>query len=411
MPNSMPIKVTPIFKGTCLPLIILALSCMANVACAQEPSPQDVYMDKPTDTLALRRESFKGIGPVPYHLPPKKTQEQLLEDRYALMKDDAEVLQRYFRELGLYRQLEDCGNSPLISRSSLFSQKDSINAENSLEKSLLASINFYQQLDNRLGMSDIQNKLALYYAKEAEYNKAISYFRKALYEKELLNDHNAQKIIIRNLAYVHQFIAAYPEATTYFEQVAQIAIKERNLNLQAEALAHLAQIKAKGNRFLEAQNDVIKKVMPLYRRTKNDAGRIEAFQTLASFYLDEKKFTQSRWFYLQAIEIASLRNHYQGIATSLYELASVKSQIAEYPLAVIDYKAAEGFARQSKDRELLLKINSGLSNAYMALGDHGSAAQCISQYYSLKKELLGEVRQKLLVDHLQKTTLIAQEEL
>ncbi|WP_028296409.1 tetratricopeptide repeat protein [Olivibacter sitiensis] len=393
------------FKGAITAVLILL--GFANAACAQEPE-QELYMDKPTDSIALRRESFRGIGPVPYHLPPRKTDEQLLEDRYAVMKNDAEILINHFKKQDLYRHLSECGDSPIVAMSSLFSERDSLKAENSTEKSLIASIGFYQKLENRRAMSDLQNRLAMHYAQESKYHEAVALFHKALQEKELLEDRVAQKIIIRNIAFVYQHTAAYPEATGYFEQVAKMADKDRDLNMQAEALSHLAQIKAKNNRISEAQNDVIKKIIPLYRRAKNDAGRIEAFQNLASFYLEEKKFTESRWFYLQAVEIASLRNHYSGLATSLYQLAAVKNQIAEYALAITDYKAAEGFALQSKDQELLLKINDGLCKAYMAVGDYGNAKKCISTHYLLKQDLLRYAKQELAQALLQNSTLIAQ---
>lgn len=386
-------------------IVLLTTLNLIHLACGQEPE-QSIYLDQPIDTVALRQEAFQGIGPIPYNLPPKKTQEQLLEDRYALMREDAEALHQYFDGLKLYRQLEESGDSPLVPESSLFGQQGPIDAENNIERSLLASIGFYQRLNNRTAMSDLQNRLAIYYVREAEYNKAIPLFRAALAEKEVLQDHDAKNTVMRNLAIVYQYIAAYPDARHFFEQLAQSAEKVRDFNLQADALSHIAQIKAKNLQFLEAENDVIKKILPLYKKTKNEKGKMEAFNTLASFYRDEKKYTQSRWFYLQAIEIATARNHHNGLANNLYELASVKNGIAEYALAVIDYKAAADFARQSKDRELQLRINNGLSKAYKALGDYGNVATCIKEYYSLKDELLMDVKGSLLTMHLQKNTLL-----
>src|SRR5690606_18057573 len=93
---------------------------------------------------------FSGIGPKVYILPPPKTEEEILQDKYSEKKKDQEQLLHLINQLELSAQLKrtDNGNIP-------FALVDSA----SKETQTVAVINYYRQMNRRDSVLAWQNYL------------------------------------------------------------------------------------------------------------------------------------------------------------------------------------------------------------------------------------------------------------
>lgn len=334
------------------------------------------------DTVS-KKQAFSGIGPSYYELPPEKTKEQLLEEEYERKHRAAVSVTKSLEERGLAAILQQTGPySPLL--------PSPINAASraDLQAALQRSLQSYLQLGNMEMVSDLQNRLALLYVEDKGYEKAIGNFERALAIKVEINDFNAQAVIANNLGALYEFLDNTDKALLYYERMNKAALKAKNIHNEAVALEHLALLKARKGQFKEAQHDIIKRVLPLYKRDKNISGRVSAYNSLAAVYLLEEKYTESRWFHLQAVKVASMASGKQrDLSYSLYHLGNVKKILKEYALAISDYTSAATYALQAGDEMLTLRIYDDLGDMYLQTKDYEKAAEYLAEYQHIKNRL------------------------
>lgn len=361
--------------------VYLMIGLMTALAIPQfgKSSPKSQVI---VDTVSAKKE-FVGVGPRFYDLPPEKTKEQLLEEEYDKKHANAEIIIKILGERHLLNALQQIGPSQPIATA--------YNAlyEQNLEQSLLSSLQSYIQIGNLEMVSNLQNRLGVFYVQKKQYDQAISFFQRAFSLKEELKDVTSQILVCNNIAVVYNFIGNNEGATTYYNLMNRNAIKSKDLNGQASSLEQLAILKARKKLYLEAQLDIIKKVLPLYKRAKNASGRVGAYNNLAAIYLAEKKYTQSRWFHLQAVKIASVSgNSNKDMSFSLYSLARVKKILKEYKLAIHDYTVAATYALEGGDDVLRMHIYDDLGDIYIQTKDYANASASLAAYDMIKNKII-----------------------
>lgn len=77
-----------------------------------------------------------------------------------------------------------------------------------------------------------------------------------------------------------------------------------------------------------------------YSRYNDTLGLRLCFDNLAKVYHAQKKYPQAKWFILQSNTISRALNDDPGIIVSLLELASIKTDIKDYSLAMRDLNEA-----------------------------------------------------------------------
>lgn len=341
------------------------------------------------DTVSSRK-SFVGIGPELYNLPPEKTKEQLLQEEYDKKHAEATTVAKLLAEQRLHAGLWQIGRAYAAEGSiALVKLEKNKSLSVNLESSLLQSIRAYLQQGNLEMMSNLQNRLGIHYVENKAYNEALSFFQRALSNKEELKNFSAQLVICNNIATLYSFMGDLKQADFYYNMMHKLAVKNKDLDAQAASLEQLATIKAARNAYLEAQTDIIKRVLPLYKRAKNLSGSVRAYNSLAAIYLAEKKYTESRWFYLQAVKMASIDvNNNIDMSYSLYYLAKVKKMLEEYDLAISDYNKAVAYASASGDEVLRMLIYDDLGDIYIHQKDYVRASSSLAEYDSIKNKLI-----------------------
>lgn len=93
-----------------------------------------------------------------------------------------------------------------------------------------------------------------------------------------------------------------------------------------------------------AEETLLKKSIPLSIRYGNDRTNYNCFMALAQCYVDQKKYTQAKWYYIQSNISAKKAKYGQGEVLSLMQLAKLKKVIGDDKLALNDFKEAERLA-------------------------------------------------------------------
>jgi tetratricopeptide (TPR) repeat protein len=77
-----------------------------------------------------------------------------------------------------------------------------------------------------------------------------------------------------------------------------------------------------------------------YSRYNDTTGLVTCFNDLATVYRSQKKYTQAKWFILQSNTLSRAKNDEQNTVASLLTLATIKSDIKDYALAMRDLNEA-----------------------------------------------------------------------
>lgn len=365
------------FKIVALPFLF-TWYVISSLAFAQESDFQSM---KNPDKY---NESFEGIGPKVYILPPPKTEEEILTEKYAIKKQNQHQIDSLLVNLNLKRELKR-----INSRSPGSSSRDSL-ATGQEEARLIALINYYKKEGNESYISDGQNNLAIFYFISGEYEKAAALFLESLRIKKQLGLMEDQFIISTNLALLEAELGNKINAIALYDQLLEDAKKAKNLNNQALSYLAMAKLEAKSGDFIAAHNLIIKKSVPLLHKSKNYSGVVIALNELASFKEMQESDIEAKWLYLQAIDVAQKNKNERGLAISFFNLAQLKNRIGDDSLAISDYLTSKELAVKNNMEDLLVEIEDGLGDAYLKLNDYKAAALALIEYQSLKTNLLNQ---------------------
>jgi|GEM_PF-1104056 len=339
---------------------------------------------KVLDSLLMKKNVVE-IGPMYYELPPEKTAEQLLEEKYDEKHAGAKVLEQLFKRRQLITALQQTGQALPLPSHAVNAQFTFSDLENAFQRSLQA----YLQLGNMEMVSNLQNRIGILHVENEAYDKALNSFQQALTNKEILKNIQGELAVCSNIASLYSFTGNPHEASVYFDRVRKLSKKTGNKASEVSALEQLALLKAEKGQYQDAEQDMIKDVIPTYKRLRNLKGRINAYNNLASMYLAEEKYTESRWFHLQAIKLAMLNNHLgDDLSYSLYQLGKIKKIQKEYDLAIVDYQAAASHAERSGDEWLRMRIYDDLGDIYLQTKDYANASTYLEAYEDLKEKLM-----------------------
>lgn len=103
----------------------------------------------------------------------------------------------------------------------------------------------------------------------------------------------------------------------------------------------IAHIKKKQNSLKLAEYYILGQALGYYRSSDNFIGRLKSFDFLGHLYQDQKRYSEAKWFYLQANNQARIINDTTETIKSLINLGVVKILIGDLVLAKQDITEAE----------------------------------------------------------------------
>jgi len=141
----------------------------------------------------------------------------------------------------------------------------------------------------------------------------------------------------------------------------------------ADAYVKLAEIRRVQKKYKQAESLILRKALGLYRSADNMVGRVNCFDVLGHIYLEQKRHSEAKWFFIQANTLARNLNDEKGIVVSLVNLSKVKVAIKDYSLAARDLKEASAIAAKLNNLNLLADVKEGYANYYSRTGNKVAA--------------------------------------
>lgn len=143
------------------------------------------------------------------------------------------------------------------------------------------------------------------------------------------------------------------------------AIIERN------ATRHFSKVMGLYNSFMskslkkgsleEAEETLLRKTIPLSLRYGTDLSDYNCFMSLGKVYIEQKKYSQAKWYFIQSNTSAIKGKNNKGQVLSLIKMAEVKGLIGDNVLAVQDLKLAEKIALKSNYKSSLPEIKKAMA--------------------------------------------------
>lgn len=336
-----------------------------------------------TAQAAKYDSTFTGIGPKVYFLPPPKSEEEVLDDRYAEKEIDSAVVEDYLNRMEYYHRLKVIGKPTELDK---YLPLTVIQAS-SVEGELLVEIDKLEQQGKRVLVADLQNRLGMEYLALGASEYALEFFQKAMAAKQTLGQSTDRDVIAHNLAVTHEYRGELDKAFAVFQELHRRAVEARSLREQGYALMELAYVKAIQGSAAVAQRDIIRKVVPMFRRAKHERGRASAYRTLADIYALQQKYPEAQWFLLQAKTIVDKEGIADQLPKIIFDLAENKKHAGNPRVAIEEYKVADDLARKDHIIGMQLAIQDALGNLYHEAGDYDGAAAAIKRYDTLKNQL------------------------
>jgi len=327
--------------------------------------------------------TFTGIGPVVYFLPPPKTEEELLDDRYAEKEIDSAEVEDYVNRMRYYHRLDMTGSDHVPAKYMPVVETQT----SSIEGKLLMEIGSTGAPGQTGLQADVENRLAMEYVALGACDFAVEFFQKAMQAKQALGDQSDWETIARNLAVTYEYLGQLDKAHALRQQLYNQSVKNGNNTQQAEALMELALVKAKLGFSSEAEQDIIRKVVPMFRRVRNEAGRASAYRTLADIYALQQKYPEAQWFLVQAKTIVDKEGIVDQLPEIIFNLAETKKHSGNPQVAIEEYKVANDLAKKDHIMGMQLAIQDALGSLYHEAGDYDGAALALNRYDTLKNIL------------------------
>lgn len=329
--------------------------------------------------------TFNGIGPEVYFLPPPPSEKELLDQQYEEKQHETIAIPKMITKMEVLADLKSIGD---LNRD----PRLLTGANQSIEGWLLMELERATQNNDISRMAHVQNMLGREYFRLGALKEAFHFFEKALALKSELGAQADMMALNYNLATLYHYNEDLTTAQAYYETTLQQARRQNDRTKQAEAMMRLALIKAKQGHYDEAEQDLIRTVIPMFRNLRNtagDNGRITAYSVLANVYRLQNRFPEAQWFMLQAKEIADEKRLDQHMPMILFALAEIKKSSGNKIVAINEYKMAEELAGEQTDfLAMRLAIQDALGDIYHENGNFKEALEALNRYDSLKEQLI-----------------------
>ncbi len=360
---------------SCILLSILVHA--ADIVRGQAAEPVDF-----TGVVRKYDAGFDGIGPPVYFLPPPASKEEQLTDKLEAKVAESQVVREYLDNLQYISRIKEVGDiSNVLAR-----LEAKLDANTSLEGLVLQEIARQSAADNVDMVANLENYLAKEYLSTGNVTEALIFFETALYAKASLRKQADMDVLTTNLAVGYEYLQNLGRAASLHREVYERAVASRNAAQQAQSLASLALVKAKQGNYLDAENDLIRTVIPMVRRSRNSTGHVNALIVLAEVYRLQERYPEAQWFLVQAKQIALEGNLDALMPEIIFSLAENKKIAGNPRVAIQEYEEANDLAREYADRlfGMQLAIQDALGDLYHQAGNYEQAATALSQYDSLK---------------------------
>lgn len=233
---------------------------------------------------------------------------------------------------------------------------------------LLTAEKIYSKTGNRSSQGNVLSIMARFYEKNAAWKEACDYYKTSLKINESIENHSASATNALHLVDISLIKNNLSEAN---KNISYAIKKYETLNDKtglALSYVKLAEIYRRNKQYKKGEKLIIGSALPFFRSTGYQSGRIDCFDVLGKIYFSQKRYSEAKWFFIQANTQSRDLNDIDGITNSLINLGKVKVAIGDYHLAKRDFKEAQTLAASRNNLFLMANVKDAYAGLYKKLG-------------------------------------------
>jgi hypothetical protein len=175
----------------------------------------------------------------------------------------------------------------------------------------------------------------------SQYHSAQAKYKLALAQSIDSNNMAQQMVILKNLSLITYAQGKNQEATVYNNLlISHLNKQPGNYNLLIKCIIQKSKLALAQGNIKQAEDLIYKSALPMSNGLANKNLLFDSFLALSQIYLKSKSYTQSKWFAIQALDLAQKRGFRNKQIIGLIALAKVKSQTGDYGLAQQNLQSA-----------------------------------------------------------------------
>ncbi|MBC7916107.1 MAG: tetratricopeptide repeat protein [Pyrinomonadaceae bacterium] len=250
---------------------------------------------------------------------------------------------------------------------------------------LLTAEKLYKSTGNKIAQGEVLIIMARFYTRNKVWPEAQKYYKQALALEESVGEMRIAANIMLRLAEIAIEKNELKNAVHYLSYSKKLSETSDDKTGIANSYVRLAEVFRNQKKYSIGERLIIKSALPLYRSSGYKAGRIDCFDGLGKIYHSQKRYSEAKWFFIQANTQARALNDQEGIIISLINLGGVKIDIGDYNLAKRDFKEAEALAQKKGDLVLIVGVKQAYAELYKATGQYQDMEDPVLLKNSLEK--------------------------
>ena len=250
------------------------------------------------------------------------------------------------------------------------------------EKSLIIST----ELDDLQSSASVLNNLGNLYFKTSEYEIALEKYVQALRVREVLGDSNMVARSKLNIGNFYVRIQDYDLALDYLLEASEFFESTKDEKMLMQNYNSIGIVYKRTQKHEEAI-EFYSKALEIATDLNQKSVRGKSLNNIAVLYQETGETDKSLSFYKQALSFNQETKDKSGEATNLNNIGSLYIVRNEPAKAVEALKQSQKIAEEINDRSILLKINTGLSDAYFQMGNYKKTLEHFKAFTTLNDSL------------------------
>lgn len=229
-------------------------------------------------------------------------------------------------------------------------------------------LDFYAKANLLNHQAGLYKMLAVTETLSGDLNIAYHHFNKALFLYQAQLNHIQ---VAQTASYLYHLSLLFGEdkAAADFNDIVIASFRViENDKKRIEALLQQNDLLLRTGDLKQAEQQILTKILLMAYRVNSKQAEMDCYLQLGRVYWHQNKFTEAKWFFVQANILANKLNHREGMIRSLLMLAKVKNIIKDYSLALADLKLANSLLN-SQNSYFKPDILKNMASTYQKLGD------------------------------------------
>jgi tetratricopeptide (TPR) repeat protein len=209
--------------------------------------------------------------------------------------------------------------------------------------------------------------LGSFYNRQADWERTLRYYLKALSLYERLNDYAKESSILRSIANWYYRSGVYKKSADYFERESAL-YGEDNLKMLG------ASSEMAANSYYNIENDTLavkwfRKASGYYKKNGDMDGFLRCSEKLASLYIQEGLYNDALETYRMILPVYSEKGYFQNIAAIYNQTGFLLIKMNDPDAALAEFQMASGYSlKEGKDDFFLTDLWSNTGICYQNLG-------------------------------------------